>query len=197
MKNIIALLLCVICVHSFGAPTPSKTVDLTKAKSDVNFIAKLTVGGSINGKPDAEYLKKDPSPLKGELKISPASISGKAAFKLDSFDTGIGLRTRHMKEKYLQTAEFPEAELTLTEIKLPEGFTKETHSQDNIPFKGTLKLHGKQNPVVGTLKAERNKDTWDMSYQFPINIKEYGIEVPSYLGVTVKDVVDVEVKIKS
>lgn len=196
MNKVILSSLLVTGISIAAVVVVPKAVDLSKTKTEVSFVAKLNVGGSINGKTDPEYLKTDPNPLTGNLKISNTKIEGSTSFKMAAFDTGIGMRTRHMKENYLEVAKYPEAKLTLEPITLPADFAKEAASQDGIPFKGKLNMHGKEGEVSGTLKAQKNKNDWDLSYNFPIDIKKFGIEIPKYMGVTVKDIVDVNVQVK-
>jgi polyisoprenoid-binding protein YceI len=96
-----------------------------------------------------------------------------------------------MREKYLQVGQFPTAELEVARsaLNLPaDGSNASGKAQ------GTIKIHGKSKPVTFQWSAKRAGTSYDVSGGVQINIKEFGIEVPSYMGVTVKPDVDVQVK---
>jgi polyisoprenoid-binding protein YceI len=105
---------------------------------------------------------------------------------LGNLDTGIALRNKHMKEKYLETDKFPNAELVVakTAIKADGSGTAQ----------GTMKIHGKSKEVSFTYNAKKNGAAIAVDGAAHINMKEFGVEVPSYLGVTVKPEVDINVK---
>jgi hypothetical protein len=108
---------------------------------------------------------------------------------LEGLHTGIGLRDRHMKEKYLEVAKYPEAELRVDRKSLAFPST----GQLARDARGEFKLHGHSKPVPFHYQATRAANGFDVSATFELNIKDYGIEVPSYLGVTVKPDVEVSV----
>jgi hypothetical protein len=143
----------------------------------VKFIAAGPAGVSIVGESAALRIIDD-----GQ------SIAVRAP--LDALHTGIGLRDRHMKEKYLEVAKYPEAELRVDRKSLafPSSGSQLAHDT-----RGELKLHGHTKPVSFHYVATRAANGFDVSATFHVNIKDYGIEVPSYLGVTVKPDVEVSV----
>jgi hypothetical protein len=97
---------------------------------------------------------------------------------LDAFDTGIEKRNQHMREKYLETGKWPKA--TLKVMSVADG-----------KFSGFLTLKGKEKPVSGT--AVISKDG-QLEASFSISLDDYGVGVPSWLGVTVAKDVTVTVK---
>jgi len=107
---------------------------------------------------------------------------------LRNLHTGIALRDHHLKDKYLEVGQFPKSELTIerSALKLPESgpVTADLH--------GVLSLHGKSKPVTVHYEATKSGTTTSVHGKFRINITDYGVSVPSYLGVTVKPDVDVE-----
>jgi polyisoprenoid-binding protein YceI len=113
---------------------------------------------------------------------------------LDNFTTGIGLRDRHMKEKYLETMKFPKAELKIsrTDLQLPEE-----GSQLEGKANGVLTLHGCEKTVSFNYRVRRSRGIYEVSGTLPINMNEYGINVPSYLGITVKPQVQVQVEFRA
>jgi len=98
-----------------------------------------------------------------------------AVVKLESCKTGISLRDKHMKEKYLEVKVYPDATLR---GQMPEAGA----------FKGKLTVHGKEADVVGEVK--------DGVLSFSTTISAHGIEIPQFMGVTVADKVEIEAEIK-
>jgi polyisoprenoid-binding protein YceI len=112
---------------------------------------------------------------------------------LDSVTTGIGLRDTHMHEKYLETGQYPTAELSVPRagLKFPgDGETVDATAA------GTLTLHGKSQPVTVHYKAVRKGNSYEVKADFHLNMNDYGIATPSYLGITVKPGVDVAVSFR-
>jgi polyisoprenoid-binding protein YceI len=107
---------------------------------------------------------------------------------LGNLATGIALRDQHMRDKYLEVAKYPAAILTVARagLKVPAGGEKvEADAQ------GTLKLHGQSRPVIVHYDTKGDGAALSAHGKFRINMNDFGITVPSYLGVTVKPDVDV------
>jgi polyisoprenoid-binding protein YceI len=119
-----------------------------------------------------------------ELKVTEEGGSVVVDVPLTNLVTGIALRDQHMKEKYLEVAKFPDAVLTVARsaIKVPAG---------GADAQGTLKLHGQARPVTVRYDAAADGDGLVVHGKLHIKMDEYGITIPSYLGVTVKPDVDV------
>lgn len=105
---------------------------------------------------------------------------------LATLKTGIDLRDRHMKEKYLETSKFPRATFTVdkSQLKLPGEADAE----------GKLTLHGVTHPAKVHYAAKGTNKQLTITGSLRLNMKDYGIDVPSYLGVTVKPDVTVSVR---
>lgn len=171
--------LSLVLATSVFATVP-KEIDLAK-NGRVSFLAvgspsALKIRGElkeVNGKPA----------LEGKLTLDGTKLAGTAKCKLDGFDTGIGLRNEHMKNKYLETPKFPEAEVALEPVTIPEAALAGGSAQ--VPFSGKLTLHGTTKPFTGTLTAKGKA----FSFEFPVALADHGIDIPSYLGIKVtKDV---------
>lgn len=102
---------------------------------------------------------------------------------LATLKTGIDLRDKHMREKYLETDKYPNAELAVdwSTIKLP---AKGETSTQTVP--GKMSLHGKTHDVSVTYTVKNTGDVYETSGTVPLNLKDYDVNIPSYLGVTVK-----------
>jgi polyisoprenoid-binding protein YceI len=137
---------------------------------DVNFFATGPAGFKINGKTSALEVKSE-----GESVV--------LRVPLDTVDTGIDLRNRHMKEKYLDTKAFSHAELKVARALLKEGA-----GQNGT---GTFTVHGISKNVALTYDVVKSGEGLQVKGTFDINIKAHGINIPSYLGVTVKPEVKV------
>jgi polyisoprenoid-binding protein YceI len=107
---------------------------------------------------------------------------------LGNLSTGIGLRDRHMKDKYLEVPKYPTAVLTVARsaLKLPA-----TDDKVEGDARSTATIHGQTRPVSVHYDAKRLGTALSVHGTFHINMRDFGIEVPTYLGVTVKPDVDV------
>jgi polyisoprenoid-binding protein YceI len=109
---------------------------------------------------------------------------------LAQMTTGNDLRDKHMREKYLETDKYPDAELTVARwaLRVPEDGTRVVAWAP-----GTLKLHGKSKEVKVVYKAKRSGNSYAVEATTDINVTDFGIETPSFLSVSVKPEVDIEV----
>lgn len=178
MKKHLALIGLILGTLTHAATT----VDLTKSTVAVEFLAvgqpaAITIRGKV----------KDSGSVSGLLQVSPDSVTGEATVALGSLDTGMELRNRHMKEKYLETQTYPTAVLKGIKLTVPAA-------GGPAPFTGELSLHGKTRPVTGT--ATVTKPDLGMSFQFNISTRDFGIDTPQFMGVTVADQVQISVKVE-
>lgn len=124
----------------------------------------------------------------GDFKAKTKDISGEAflkkdevyaenvTVKLESLSSGIALRDKHMKEKYLQIAQFPEAKLIKAIGKNGKGSAK-------------IKIRDQEKIVKGTYKIE-NKE---LVASFNLNLRDFGIQDVSYKNIGVEDEVKITV----
>jgi polyisoprenoid-binding protein YceI len=166
----------------------SYSLNLASGTSQVEFLAI--------GRPSAIKIRGKSSSLEGILKVIPRNdqmeIQGSVRLPLTSLDTGIEMRNRHMKEKYFEVGKFPNAELTITDARLPFAFAAGDF-KSKIPFQGILDLHGQKKPVNGMAEVERNGNDCKVKVEFSLQISHYGIPVPEFSGVTVAEEVQVTV----
>ncbi len=190
----LSLIALCLALPAFAAGAKYR-LPLDGEKSKVEFLAvgnpsAIKIRGELKGNPKEA--------LKGELKLEDFKAKGKIVLKLDAFETGMALRDRHMREKYLETAKYPEATLEITDLRFPQSFAEESFSADSEPFKGNLSLREKTVPVAGTVSMKGSKENVEMKFDFPLKTTDYKIDTPSFMGVTVASDVSVtaEVKIK-
>jgi len=103
--------------------------------------------------------------------------------KLDTVTTGIDLRDEHMKEKFLQTAQYPDAVLSFPKATI--AWPTETGKKVTGTLDATFSAHGKSTPTKLKYDVQKTKTGWKVTGTFPYDTTALGIEVPSYLGVTI------------
>ncbi|MEN0067185.1 MAG: YceI family protein [Myxococcota bacterium] len=109
---------------------------------------------------------------------------------MDTVKTGIELRDQHMREKYVQTAEFPNVELTLDRaaVDWPSAGAR-TQGELTAQFVA----HGVSRDVAVTYELREKKGQLEARAEFAFDTSEHGIDIPSYLGVTIKPAMRAEV----
>ncbi|MGF1533631.1 MAG: YceI family protein, partial [Bernardetiaceae bacterium] len=102
--------------------------------------------------------------------------SGLVDFYLDlnTLDTGVGLRDRHMRNNYLETKKFPYAEFTGNLAEIPEL------GENPLPVRavGVFTLHGvaREIEVSGTLA--KVKGALRLNASWAVLLGDYGIPIP-------------------
>lgn len=145
------------------------------------------------GRPSMLKIKGTGEGVMADLKIDNNMLSGKIQFSLKSLKTGIELRDEHMLTKYLQVDRFSEAQLVLTNSSLPKNFSLSTPGINNYPFKGILDLHGVKKEIAGNYSVDSAQLASNASFE--IKLSDFNIDIPSYLGVKVADIVKIKVAI--
>lgn len=150
---------------------------LTKTPAAVQFTGIGPGGFKMVGKTAALSLVQDDKALTFVVALA-------------DLTTGIALRDRHMREKYLEVAKFPDVRLAVPLASLPNPAAGASTAGE---LKGTLSLHGKQREIPFKYEASCTvANVCTAKGSFTINIKEFDIVVPSYLGITLKPDVVVE-----
>jgi polyisoprenoid-binding protein YceI len=151
--------------------------------------------GALSGSTDSHvsFLAAGPAGMKiegttNDLTLAEQGDNVVITVPLANLTTGIALRDRHMKEKYLEIAKYPSATMSVARsaLKIPAGADK---VEADAP--STVTIHGQTKPVTVHYESKRDGSSFSTRGRFHININEFGIAVPSYLGVTVKPDVDV------
>jgi polyisoprenoid-binding protein YceI len=118
-------------------------------------------------------------------------LSGTYHVPLDQLETGISLRDRHMKEKYLETAKYPKADLSIADCAPSEAAESSCE--------GTLTLRGITKKVPLKVKwtklaAEGTAKRWKADTEFGLKLSDYGIALPKFANITVAEDVTVQVE---
>jgi polyisoprenoid-binding protein YceI len=145
------------------------------------------------GRPSMIKIKGTGEGVNSNLKVDVNKISGEAVFRLDSLTTGIEMRDEHMKEKYLQIKTYPDAKMVFNEFQMPAGWTTKSPKVATSSFRGKLILHGVEREITGlyTIDAQTMKST----ASFEVKLSDFKIEIPTYLGVKVADIVKISVSL--
>jgi polyisoprenoid-binding protein YceI len=142
--------------------------------AQVSFTASATGGLSIKGTTKAVNA--------GETDSKIWVVANLASLK-----TGLGLRDKHMRDK-LETDKHRDATLWVPRSAL--SFPEDGKST-NSTATGSLTLHGTTKPVRISYTAERKGSLYVITGQFQIDMRDFGIEPPSYMGLKVKPNVSV------
>ncbi len=143
----------------------------------------MTIGGSFDAKSSA---------ISGSLTSNGGHIDGTLAVDLKTLDTGISLRNEHMRDNYLEVgkgAGYDTAALTGIDLKGLNGDAPDGKGS----FAGMLTVHGVTKSVGGPVEVRKAGSGLRVKASFPVNLPDYNIPEPRYLGVGVKNTVQVEV----
>jgi polyisoprenoid-binding protein YceI len=155
-------------------------------QGDVRVICPMTAGGSFDVKTKA---------LSGSLTASASgspSFDGSVTVDLRSLDTGIGLRNEHLRDTYLEVDKGPGYDAaTISKIDL-KGMNPAAPAGKGS-FSGSLTLHGVTKTVEGAVDVRQAGTGLRVTGSFPLSLSDYGIRPPRYLGIGVKDTVQVQV----
>lgn len=155
-----------------------------------------SVGFKALGNPSALVINGEGPGPDGQLKISDEkTIEGALVFDLKALKTGLGLRDRHMRDKYLEVEKFPEAKFTPTLVPWKDPSLAAQESVSGAPFSGKLTLHGVEAPVEGSMTSKPAAGgKVDCEFTFKIKMADFKIDTPKFAEITVAENVDVVVK---
>jgi len=137
--------------------------------SGVEFVCRLSPAGSFTAttKAVSGFAKKVGSKI----------VAENVLVKLDNLDTGIELRNKHLKDR-LEVGKFPNALLVKAEGENGKG-------------RGKIKIKNIEKDIAGDYEVKGNV----LKARFPLLISDFGITGVKYLGVGVKDEIQVKVEI--
>lgn len=120
-------------------------------------------------------------------------LNGEAQLDLNSLSTGIELRDRHMKEKYLKIDTNKQAIVKLTKVKVP---TEKISKGGEVRVLGILVLNKVEKPIEIILNIAKENSFLQIKSEFKIRLSDFSIDIPSYAGMTVADSVDLKIVTK-
>ena len=149
-------------------------------RGDVKILVPMRPGGAFTA---------TTASMSGTLSLAgekPARLAGEVAVVLGTIDTGIGLRNTHLREKYLEVGKgqgFDKAVVSDIAFKDADGEA----FQGSSTFTGALLLHGVKHAIDGTADIRHQGNDRRVKAVFAMQMSDYGIEAPMYLGVGVAD----------
>jgi polyisoprenoid-binding protein YceI len=107
---------------------------------------------------------------------------------LNSLDTGIGLRNRHMRENYLETDKYP---ITYFQGKIISS-SKNPEGSYTVEADGSIFIHGVNRP----LKVHGSLNSVDKGYhiraEFNVKLSDFDIEIPSIMFYKINEVMELK-----
>ena len=166
------------------AALPAGAADAYKVSSgEVTVMCPLTVGGSFEAK--TKNLSGDVTPASDEQ----GAVRGALKVELQTLETGIGIRDRHMKNNYLEVEKGPDfSTATIEDIRVEK-------LEGKTVFTGVLSLHGQKKKVTGAAELQQKDGSIRVQAQFPLKVSDFDIPAPTYLGVGVRDEIQVKVSL--
>lgn len=119
---------------------------------------------------------------KGNGPAGDAPLGAEVYFEVDlnTLDTGIGLRNTHMRENYLETGRHPFASF----MGGVSRWVPQVEGGALATVEGVLSLHGRGEPMSVAVRVAPQGDGFRAACSFPLDIRDFGIKVPSMLGAT-------------
>ncbi|MBL7671370.1 MAG: YceI family protein [Bdellovibrionaceae bacterium] len=141
--------------------------------------AKPEVVLSFKMTPSAGNFNATSTEVKGFAKMNGTKVIAEGiSVPIKSLDAEREGRTKHMNEKYLEMAKYPEAKLIKAEGENGKGT-------------GIIEIRGIQKPIQGTFKIEKD----ELVANFTVKISDFDIAKVNYLGLGVKDDVAIMVRV--
>ena len=167
-----------------AAAAPAVAADAYKVSGgEVTVMCPLTVGGSFEAK--TKNLTGDVTPAADEQ----GAVRGALKVELHTLETGISIRDRHMKSNYLEVEKGPEfATAIIDDIRVEK-------LEGKTVFTGMLSLHGQKRKVTGAAELQEKDGKIRVQAQFPVKVSEFEIPAPTYLGVGVRDEIQIKVSL--
>jgi polyisoprenoid-binding protein YceI len=137
------------------------------------------------------------SDVTGTITADPANPSASSVnviINIDSLDTGVGLRNKEMRERFLETNKFGTATFKSISITGPPSIAPNQPVEINVT--GDMTLHGVTKRMTIQVRVVLIPDgRIHASSSFKIHMPDFGISVPHSILVTVNDDVPVRLDV--
>ena len=138
------------------------------------------------------------SQVKGTLGLSPAAIGDSIEVHLEvdlaSFDTGIEIRNKHMRENHLETAKHRHAVFRGGSVRKLSAPRLEPGAKVTFEIAGVLDLHGVQKPLVAAVElVAASGAELHVITRFDVKLSDFGIPRPKFLVMKLDEVQKVTV----
>jgi polyisoprenoid-binding protein YceI len=166
----------------------SKTYEVKpKANSVAEFHAEDTYD-SFDGKTNeiSGTIAGDPA--------NPAAASVQLSINMGALDTGVALRNKEMRERYLETPQHPTATFKSVSVAGPASIAPNQPADLNVT--GDFTLHGVTKRMTIPVRVVLIPDgRIHATSHFNVKMPEFGISVPHNVLVTVNDEVPVRLDV--
>ena len=144
------------------------------------------------GKPVLVQIKgQSDEPCSGNYTLSGNKLTvAEFKMKLDKIETGIPLRNKHLRENYLHTDKYPDAVISIKKI---DGLDQQRGSNGSKmdAYFPDLTIHGVTKAVPGAQYKITGKK---VQANFRLELMDFGIDRPAFMGIKVVDAVAVNVE---
>jgi polyisoprenoid-binding protein YceI len=138
--------------------------------------------------------------VSGHITCDADDLSGPIELKIEvdlaSLDTGIGMRNTHMRERHLETDEFPLAVFTGESIVGTSAAALATGQAVHLTIRGVFDLHGVSQPrdieADVTLAAD---GSLAIAAEFMVSLEAHAIDRPKFLVMKLADEQQVRVSL--
>ena len=125
---------------------------------------------------------------------NPSAASVQVTINVDALDTGVGLRNKEMRERYLETNKFGTATFKSASVTGPASIAP--NQPADISVAGDMTLHGVTKRMTIPVRVVLIPDgRIHATTTFKIHMPDFGIRVPHNILVTVNDEVPVRLDV--
>ena len=125
---------------------------------------------------------------------NPAAASVTVVINIDSLDTGVGLRNKEMRERFLESNKFGTATFKSVSVTGPTSIAPNAPAE--ISVTGDMTLHGVTKRLTIPVRVVLIPDgRIHATSNFKIHMPDFGISVPHTILVTVNDEVPVRLDV--
>jgi polyisoprenoid-binding protein YceI len=178
----------VVAVILISSAVPATADSYKVVSAAVTAVCRLTIGGSFEARSAA---------LTGTVALDPergGQLTGDLTFDLETLETGIRLRDNHLRERYLEVQSPENRQATLTDIQV-EGLDLRRFAPGSYRFRARLRLRGHERDVAGKVEIRVDGRRLRADAVFPIQLSDFEIRRPTYLGIGISDELTVHVKL--
>jgi len=187
LRRIVSLTLLVTALAATVAMAATWTIG---EGSEVVFTSKAPME-SFDGKTDE---------VSGHITCAAGDLSGALELRIEvdlaSIDTGIGMRNTHMRERHLETDEFPLAVFTGESVVSTSSPALAPGQTVELTVQGSFDLHGVSQPRDITAAVTLADDgTLSVNAEFAVSLEDHDIDRPKFLVMKLADEQQVRVSL--
>ena len=152
---------------------------LHPVQGEIDAHTEVFGDGSIN-----PSVKKIQSDLRMQ-NDDPTTLRGRIWFAIADFRSDNDKRDEHMDAMFERT-KYPSIALDIKRV---------TKHGNSYVINGVLEMHGKRKPIAVAADIVKKEGVWHISSYFNVKVSDYGMEPPTLLFLSVRDRVDIHVKL--